>query len=275
MERYKKLKLLRGLYCLTQEEMARLAKCHRSVYSTAEAMKPNARKFTSDQATSIRNALRFEEDWFNDRSSSPLRGYRFASIDMDWSQRHLAVTENVRCRRLNDAEDVLKNYLPLMLNENMPVSVSVGRTESGKQLFFFLFDEQGLLFRTVPGLKITNIINDIVANVASQPAQVALTDNEFDQISALSVDSVHTFLKRCNVADNYWQMAKLEIEAAANNRFDYMNFFGEDVRKTTIKNICQEMISHGLTIDDIGSALDEFQQLTDNNKKSPGIEPGA
>jgi len=282
MERYEKLKLLRGLYCLTQEEMAALANnSHRSIYSTAEIKtadtaekKSSGRKLTLDQASGLEEALRFSKIWFNDDTRAPLQDYRFVYVDMDWSQRHLSVTGNVRQRRINDAERSVMSYLPKMLAENEPVQCSVGRTDNGRQLVFFLFDYQGLLLRTVPGQPITRIINDIVQAVDSQPSQIALTDSEFEEISASSVYAVHEFLTRCNVTAGYWQLAEPEIVLSSKNRFDYKNVFGETVRKATLKNICQEIIAHGLTIDEVARALHDFQQHPENNKKTPGARPG-
>lgn len=268
MERYEKLKLLRGLYCLTQEEMAELAnKCQRSVYSAAEVKtedteekRSSKRRLTDEQAAALCNSLKFEDGWFNGDFRPPLQGYRFVSIDMDWSQRHLAVTANVRCRRINDAERAVKNYLPKMLAENEPVRCSVGKTKSGRQLVFFLFDQQGILLRTVADQNITKIISDIQTAIDDRPNSIKLTEEEFDQISEQNVEAVLGFLERCNIDVESLQLMLPEIKAISGMHFDYKRSFGDAARVTTLKHICKEILAHGITLEELAQSLKELQQ---------------
>ncbi len=260
MERHEKLKLLRGLYCLTQAQMAALAnKCHRSVYSTAEVAKNDSRRLTEDQALALSEVLGFDRQWFNEDSINPLSYYRFAYIDLDWSQRHLAVTTNVRCRRINDAERAVKSYLPQMLLENKPVECSIGKTDSGGQLFFFLFNQRGLLLRTVPGQEITKIIQEVQSVVDSDPQVLRLLESDFEQITKLSADAVLNFMSRCNIDSESMALMQSGIEAISNEYFSFMSRFDDDMRQTTLRAICREILQHGFSRDEIDAMLDELR----------------
>lgn len=270
MEQHEKLKLLRGLYCLTQEEMAALAKCHRSVYSTVESAKNDSRRLTDGQASTLSELLRFDDWWFNIGAIKPLVCHRLVFIDMDWSQRHLAATTNVRCRRINDAERAVRSYLPKMLLENAPVRCSIGQADSDGQLFFFLFDQQGLLLRTVPGQQITAIIQGVQSEVDSEPQSVSLSDSDFKQISRLSPDAVLGFLRQCNLDSDSMELMQPEIETASKNHFDYTRLFGDAVRETALKAVCQEILYHGFTLDEVKATLDELRGTESKPQKNAG-----
>lgn len=260
MERHEKLKLLRGLYCLTQEQMAALAnKCHRSVYSTAETAKVDSRRLTDNQAWALRESLRFDDWWFNDGADMPLQGYRFVYIDLDWSQRHLAVTTSVRCRRINDAERAVKSYLPQMLRENAPVRCVIGQTDNSGQLFFFIFEQQGLLLRTVSGQQITRIIQEVQSGVDSKPQVLSLRETDFEGISNLSSKAVLKFVSRCNLDRESMDLMQPEIESLSGEYFGFMSRFDDDMRQTTLRAICREILQHGFSRDEIDAMLDELR----------------
>lgn len=260
MERHEKLKLLRGLYCLTQEQMAALAnKCHRSVYSTVETAKIDSRRLTVNQAWALSCSLRFDMWWFNGDSDMPLHDYRFSYIDLDWSQRHLAVTTSVRCRRINDAERAVKSYLPQMLRENAPVKCVIGQTDNSGQLFFFIFEQQGLLLRTVPGQQITEIIREVQSGADSEPQVLSMPETDFDGISNLSSKAVLKFVNRCNLDRQSMDLIQPGIEAISSEYFGFMSRFDDDMRQTTLRAICREILQHGFSRDEIDAMLDELR----------------
>lgn len=259
MEGYEKLKLLRGLYCLSQEEMATLAKgCQRSIYSAAE-MKKKPRQLTVGQAEALQETLGFEAGWFAGTFTHPMQGCRFIFIDLDWSRRHLAVTENVRKRRINDAERSVEAYLPKMLAENRPVQCWTGKTRGKNRLAFFLFQEQALLLRTIPKQPITEKIIKIIRSLDKPPKPVMLSDAEFDKISSYSANAMLPFLEKCDIAEETLQLFRPAIAALPGKHFDYSKIFGDTVREATLNRICQDMLLYGITPDDVTEA---FNRLT-------------
>lgn len=272
MERHEKLKLLRGLYCLTQEQMAALAnKCHRSVYSTAEVAKTDSRRLTYGQALALSEVLGFDLQWFNEDSTNPLCKYRFAYIDLDWSQRHLAVTTSVRCRRINDAERAVKSYLPQMLRENAPVRCVIGQTDNSGQLFFFIFEQQGLLLRTVSGQQITKIIQEVQSGVDAEPQVLSLPETDFEGISNLSSKAVFEFVNRCNLDRESMDLMRPGIEAISNEYFSFMSRFDDDMRQTTLRAICRDVLLHGFTLHEVAATLEELSR--DDLKQQKSARP--
>lgn len=251
MEKFEKLKLLRGLYCVSQDEMAILAKkCHRSIYSAVET-KDAKRKLTADQTTAIYNALGFGIDWFAGDVTLPLQEYRFLFIDMDWSRRHMAVTENIRQRRINDAVRSVELFLPKMLEENAPIQCWIALTAKKKRLIFFQFNNQFLLLRIVPGQPISKKIVEISRSPGMQLKAVKLKNSEFDRISKFDEDALFAFLKQCKLDSESFALCQSSIKGQSNNRFDYSKVFGSELRQTVLDKICQDMRHHGITPDEV------------------------
>jgi len=269
MKIYDKLRLVRGLYCLSQEEMASLGvTVQRSVYAAAEVGldKPKdetkKRGLAKHYLETLERELRFDESWLmHDECVLPLIGQRFLFLDLDWSNRFLAVPPHVRGRCFNEAVAAVKALLPQMLEENTPVSSVVATAEHGGKASLLLFNEgehvQGLLLKTVPGQLISDVVDEIVGNATP----MSISDDEFQNLARCSADAVMNLFRACQVADNALQEIFLPaIKDQAVNAFNYTARFMSSTSQSFIKRVYKEMLRIGLSVEQVSAGLAELKE---------------
>lgn len=255
MELHDKLKLLRSLYCLSQEEIASLStKFQRSVYAAAES---GLRELSLHHAESLCRRLNFDDTWLAGKNVvQPLQGQRVLILDMDWSNRYRAVTPNVRSRRLHEVYEAVRTLLPDMLRENKPVYCHIYTSKDDYKLTVFIFKQQALALRTVPGQPISSVIDAVVLAVAKEAdnkiRHFDLVDDDSAKLSEYSVSSCLALLIKLGVFKENCQQTPADMAAS---HFDYDLHFGGSSRQTLIKKICDEIRRHELTPEEIMKGL--------------------
>jgi len=263
MKQQDKLKLLRGLYFLSQEEMARIAGCQRSFYAATESNKPLP--LLEKQAAKLEKRLGFDAVWFADQADQqPLISNRILIISMDWASRLLGVTANVRSSRINIAEKAVADNLPQLLNDTKLVACVRGIAPEGGQITLFVFNKdapQGLFLCTIAGQKISGIVDE-VARQQEGVKTIELTDNEFNDISLHNPSSVRQFIERGKLPSYVVEEFSSIYKYIGEYCFNYDELFGDNARQIALQRILQDIKVHKISLNDISAAYSQTQLLS-------------
>lgn len=277
MEQQEKLKLLRGLFFLSQDEMARLAECQRSFYAAAESK--NKMPLSEKQAMNIQRHLGFDSVWFAESSDKqPLISNRLLVINMDWKARLLGVTANVRSSRINIAESAVAQYLPKLLEDAGAVACYQAQAPGGGLLVLFQLNSdepQGLILCVTAGQKISVTVEAIAEKHVKNAPTINLTDKEYAEASVFSKVALGKFIKRCTIAGEAAALFENALEANEQQYFEYDKLFGNAARESTLLRILQDMRYHGITPDEVIKAYGNDSASLENKKTASGNELGA
>jgi DNA-binding XRE family transcriptional regulator len=262
MEQQEKLKLLRGLYFLSQDEMAQLAGCQRSYYAAAESK--NRLPLLQKQTKRLERHLGFEATWFAGMADhQPLVRNRLLLINMDWTARLLGVTANVRSSRINIAEKAVRTYLPKLLGDTGVVACLRGVAPGGGRVVLFVLnaeDPQGLVLSTMAEQRIADIVAEVAAPHAVPADPLTLSDSEHADIAAGSAPALHNFLKGCNLAKDVSTIFGSALHSMGERLFDYEELFGDNARKIALRRIVQDMEMHRISVAEVAEAAEAIGQ---------------
>jgi hypothetical protein len=253
MEQQEKLKLLRGLYFLSQDEMSHLAKCQRSYYAAAESK--NKTPLLEKQAASLQRHLVFDSVWFaGTADKQPLISNRLLLINMDWEARLLGVTANVRSSRIKIAESAVTHYLPKMLVDVGVVACYRAEAPGGGRLILFLLNSEApqlLILCVVAGQNICKIVEKIAAQNVIDAIPIAITDNEFAAAIAFSQKILGDLLTKLNLAKDDVDIFKQALSYSEDHHFDYESLFGNNAREIALRRILHDMETHGISVSEL------------------------
>lgn len=268
MEQQEKLKLLRGLYFLSQDEMARLAECQRSFYAAAESK--NKTPLLERQALNIQRHLGFDAVWFAESSDKqPLISNRLLVINMDWKARLLGVTANVRSSRINIAESAVAQYLPKLLEDVGTVACYRAQAPGGGRLVLFHLNSdepQGLILCVTAGQKISVTVEEIAEKYVKDAPTIILTDNDYAEAAGFSKVALGKFIKKCTIDGEAAALFENALDANDQQYFNYDTLFGDAARESTLLRILQDMRYHGITPDDVSKAYGNDSASLENSK---------
>lgn len=253
MECNERLRLIRALYALSQQELAGLVKTGRTFIGAIE----EGRKALPEQlAEAISDRLHVDAGWLVDTHwQQPLQGAHLLILEFP-PRKVLAAARNIRALRLNDAMSTIEKLWPLFLEENPPRQCWVAEVDDDTKILLLLFDSgQGMLMKLAGVQSLAKTILEAVERRGQVDiSPVALSMEHFDEATKDRA-IIPIFLKRCGLTQDLLHRFSLAADNILPAHATQVNELTRKTRKSIVEKLGEEMIENDISTAEIEDFL--------------------
>ena len=253
-----RLRLMRALHCLSQDEMASLGETIRTTYASVET---GRRPIASHTLQCISEKLGWSPDWIIGRSDCIFADTGLLYIEIAAS-RLIASSQNIIDRRRNDAvrnaDELLPIFLGLLQPEEMKVFSFVNDfygalyVVKAKQILIFKAEQFPRMIETVKAV-IKKFGGDLIYD------DIKIED-PFLKMKPDDPDSIRNFIQAVSgnayATDTMHFPRKIPTNPTAT--------FDQSVRESIIHRICNDMALYSINFNDIS----EYQARRESDKRT-------
>lgn len=268
METGIKLKLLRSLTGLTQQEMADLMGVSRFFIISLE---DRGKKLPTQRAKMLADILNIEEGWLIDNRYNFINGSRLALFCFD-GNKAMGSTAATQKRCINASSKFITRYLPEIFADTNVTERYICRVNSENALFFVVFDNQGLLFKITDCGVMVDTLDSIVKGLVGKAVQEGACSLDFVRsIDYSAQDVLNAFIDDQNLShtekkdfkksiDVYRARQKYITTGSANGRPSKTleeATRGYEVRQkeARVKRVCGDIMVNNIRLDEIKEIL--------------------
>lgn len=242
-----KLRLLRGLFVLSQFEMADLAGITRVFYGAVEA----GRKTMPDEhAEVLGKALQFNKNWLLNKSIAPLEGYNFRFIALSGTKT-VGSTLSLQRRKLKDSLQLVKDNFPIFLESNRPELCRIVESPEGDLLALLVLNGDGILLKITEHAEMGLFIKRTLSNLEGVHTKKWTESHKY--ISSINSDnpaSFTDFFISCDLDEKVKSKFKEAVSKAANTK-DMSGQPVDEARSRLVARLGREGITNGILLSEI------------------------
>ena len=258
MNTTEKLRFLRVLNALSQEEMADLAGSSRIFYAAIEA---GRKKLPGPMAETLGKALFVNDKWLMDADTVPFAGPYFQLVEFP-PRRLLAPTRNAQQRRLSDARTAVESLMPLFLAENKLDKYFIAKASDSRKLYLLKFSgDQYLLFCVKEDKGMAASVEkslEAVEGLVSRRKNIA--HRLFDNVYSGYTTSVMRLLQHCEVDEAKLVEMKATLESVGEAKHKQTDKLDKQAWDALIGRICKEMADNNIPLYEIADTLREWKR---------------
>lgn len=268
METGMKLKLMRALTGLTQQEMADLMGVSRSFIISIE---DREKKMPIQRARILADILNIEEGWLIDNRYNFINGSRLALFCFD-GNKAMGSTAATQKRSINASSKFVTRYLPEIFADTNVTYRYICRVDSENALFLVVFDSQGLLLKITDCGVMVGTLDCIVRGLEGKTVQEGTCSLDIVRsIDYSAPDILNAFIDDQNLSptekknfkksiDGYRDVQEYLATVSVNGRprktlQEVARGYGLRQQKARVKRVCQDIMVNNIRLDDIKEIL--------------------
>ena len=275
MKTGEKLKLLRALNGLSQEELGLMFGGSRELCALIESEK---KLWVAERAECLTRTMHVDADWLmNEENMQVLGSTGFALFVFD-GEKKVGATQSSQTKFINSALKTVENFLAPAISG--ATYCCIGQTDGlDSALILFNLHGHGLLVKVVKCADMVLAITAVARNLTGISVDMKqISDSAIQLVDYSNPDAIVGFINQANIDENW----KTGIASLVKEQSEYLNIAGKKAKRgkmspvtagearilyaksvyeTQVSRIAQDMVDNGIKLADLAAELRKIEKF--------------